>query len=85
MLLFSGAKAGAKKKQPSYVAPIWGYKKFTWGSFADSADLGGGQPLPMRNSLVPQTGHTPCTAGRLFFITMDLGFLISLLVLHFMQ
>ena len=51
----------------------------------DSVNLGSDQPLPMRNTLEPQTGHTPCVAGRLFFITMDLGFLISLWALHFIQ
>jgi hypothetical protein len=42
-------------------------------------------PLPMRKSLVPQTGQTPWVAGRLFFRVTAFGFLISLLVLHFMQ
>jgi len=67
------------------VALLCGYKEFTWGSFTDLVNLGGGQPLPMRNTLVPQTGHTPCVAGRLFFITMDLGFLTSLWARHFIQ
>ena len=39
----------------------------------------------MRNTLVPQVGHSPWVAGRPFFITIDLGFLISLFARHFMQ
>ena len=41
--------------------------------------------LPILNSVVPQTGHTPLVAGLPFFITTSCGFLISLFVLHFMQ
>jgi hypothetical protein len=39
----------------------------------------------MRNTLVPQTGHSPCVAGLPFFKVMDFGFLISLFARHFMQ
>jgi len=41
--------------------------------------------LPMRNTLVPHLGHTPWVAGRLFFILIALGFLISTFLLHFTQ
>ena len=41
--------------------------------------------FPILNTLVPQVGHMPWVAGLPFFMTMDLGFLISTLVLHFMQ
>jgi hypothetical protein len=41
--------------------------------------------LPMRDTLVPQTGQTPCVAGRPFFKVTALGFLISLFARHFMQ
>jgi len=39
----------------------------------------------MRNTLVPQVGHSPWVAGLPFFKVMDLGFLISLFARHFMQ
>jgi hypothetical protein len=41
--------------------------------------------LPIRNTFVPQVGHTPWVAGLPFFIVMAFGFLISLLVRHFIQ
>jgi hypothetical protein len=41
--------------------------------------------LPMRNTLVAHLGHIPWVAGRLFFIVIALGFLISTFFLHFMQ
>jgi integrase len=44
-----------------------------------------GYPLPMRNTLVPQVGHTPCVAGLPFFKVTDFGFLISFFARHFMQ
>jgi hypothetical protein len=37
------------------------------------------------NILVPQEGQVPWVAGRMFFIVIDLGFFISLLVRHFTQ
>jgi hypothetical protein len=42
-------------------------------------------PLPMRNTLVPQEGHTPWVAGRLFFSVVALAFFISTFFLHFIQ
>jgi hypothetical protein len=50
-----------------------------------TGDLKDYLPLPIRNTLVPQTGQTPWVAGRLFFRVTDLGFLISTFFLHFMQ
>ncbi len=41
--------------------------------------------FPIRNSFVEQTGHTPCVAGRPFFIVMAWGLLISLLDRHLKQ
>jgi len=41
--------------------------------------------FPIRNILVPHTGHTPWVAGLPFFIVMALAFFISLLVLHLTQ
>ena len=41
--------------------------------------------LPMRNIFAEQTGQTPWVAGRLFFIVMARGLLISLLDRHFTQ
>jgi hypothetical protein len=40
---------------------------------------------PILNILVPQTGHVPSVAGRPFFMLICFAFLISRLVLHFMQ
>jgi hypothetical protein len=40
---------------------------------------------PIRNTLVPQVGHVPLTAGRPFFSFTSLGSLISLFALHFTQ
>jgi hypothetical protein len=37
------------------------------------------------NILVLHTGQTPSVAGRPFFIVTDLAFVISRVVLHFMQ
>ena len=42
-------------------------------------------PFPIRNTFVPQVGHTPCVADLPFFILMDLGLLTSTLALHFIQ
>jgi hypothetical protein len=39
----------------------------------------------IRNNLVPQSGQTPCTAGRPFFILTSCGFAISFFALHFTQ
>ncbi len=43
------------------------------------------QAFPMRNTLVPQDGHSPCVAGRPFFIVIDLAFFISTFFRHFTQ
>jgi hypothetical protein len=40
---------------------------------------------PIRNTLVPQVGHVPFTAGRPFFNVVSLGSLTSLFALHFTQ
>ena len=40
---------------------------------------------PILNNLVPHVGHSPCTAGRPFFMVICAGFLISFLALHFTQ
>jgi hypothetical protein len=40
---------------------------------------------PIRNTLVPQVGHVPFTAGRPFFNLVSSGSLISLFSLHFTQ
>lgn len=42
-------------------------------------------PLPMRNILVPQTGHVPWVAGLPFFRVTSVGLLISLFVRHLRQ
>ena len=42
-------------------------------------------PLPILNTLVPQTGQVPCVAGLPFLSVTGLGLRISRLVLHFMQ
>ena len=39
----------------------------------------------IRNTLVPQVGHVPLTAGRPFFSFTSLGSLISVFALHFTQ
>jgi hypothetical protein len=44
-----------------------------------------GYALPMRKTEVPQLGHTPLTAGLPFLSVTFVGFLISILVLHFTQ
>lgn len=40
---------------------------------------------PILKSFVEQSGHTPCTAGRPFFIVTCAAFLISFFALHFTQ
>ena len=40
---------------------------------------------PILNILVLHTGHVPSVAGRPFFIVIGLAFVISRVVLHFMQ
>ena len=40
---------------------------------------------PILNILVLHTGHVPSVAGRPFFIVTGLAFVISRVVLHFMQ
>lgn len=40
---------------------------------------------PMRNILVPQTGHVPWVAGLPFFMVMRMGLRISRFALHFTQ
>src|SRR5712671_4642848 len=42
-------------------------------------------PPWMRNSLVPQSGQTPWSAERPFFIVTSSGFAISFFALHFTQ
>ena len=42
-------------------------------------------PPMMRNSLVPQSGHTPCMAGRPFFMVTSCALAISFFALHFTQ
>ena len=39
----------------------------------------------MRNTLVPQTGHTPRVAGRPFLRVIFVGFFISLFARHLKQ
>jgi len=40
---------------------------------------------PILKIFVPHTGHTPCVAGRPFFIVIAFASLISLEALHFTQ
>ena len=40
---------------------------------------------PIRNTLVPHSGHVPFTAGRPFFSLVSFGSFMSLLALHFTQ
>lgn len=39
----------------------------------------------IRNSFVPQSGHTPCMAGRPFFMVTSCALAISFFALHFTQ
>ena len=43
------------------------------------------QPFPILNIFVEQVGQVPFVAGLPFFMVIDFGFFISLLVLHFTQ
>jgi len=42
-------------------------------------------PEPILNTLVPQTGQTPCVAGLPFFIVIFFASLMSLFALHLTQ
>ena len=42
-------------------------------------------PFPIINIFVLQVGHVPLVAGLPFFMVMDFGSFISLLVLHLTQ
>jgi hypothetical protein len=42
-------------------------------------------PPMMRNNFVPQSGQTPCMAGRPFFMVTSWALAISFFALHFTQ
>lgn len=43
------------------------------------------EDAPILNSFVEQSGHSPWTAGRPFFMVTCVGFFISFFALHFTQ
>jgi hypothetical protein len=51
----------------------------------DSSSRGDTQALPILNTFVLHTGHTPRVAGLPFLRVTIIGFLISTFFLHFMQ
>lgn len=41
--------------------------------------------LPIRQIVLPQSGHSPFVMGLPFFVVLATGFFIAFFVLHFMQ